>query len=65
MPVEILCEESKRLMVSQLIGLSEAQRRLYERFEGQPEAKHKKLREAYKLHQKELELLIKYQKEIH
>jgi len=63
MTIEHLCEETKSLMITRLIGLAEAQRKIYEKYQGQPEAKHKKLRDAYKLHQRELELLIEYQKE--
>ena len=58
-----LCDMTKRMLITELIGLGESQRRLYEQFEGQPEAHHKKLRQAYELHQKELELLIAYQME--
>lgn len=60
----LLCEETKDLMITQLIGLGEAQRRIYEQFEEQePECNHKRFKHAYELHCEELETLIKYQRE--
>ena len=62
MTLKDLCEEEKAMKITQLIGLGETQRRIYECLE-ENEALDKGLKEIYKLHQEELELLIKYQKE--
>ena len=53
------------MSITQLIGLGEAQRRIYDalRLEKRPDLLNSDLGEVYRLHQQELELLIKYQKE--
>lgn len=56
-----LCEEEKRIKTTQLIGLSESQRKIYECLDIHGELNNE-ISDAYKLHQEELELLIKYQK---
>ena len=56
-----ICKERQKIMVTQLIGLAEAQRKIYDELKSQPEFQNE-LIGAYKLHQKELEFLIKYQK---
>jgi len=61
--ITLLCDETKRIMITQLIGLGESQRRIYEKFFNQPEASNKTLRESYEHHCLCLESLIKYQKE--
>lgn len=58
-----ISDEEKRMMVSQLIGLGESQRKIYERLDNQLILKNTNLSEVYKLHQEELELLIGYQNE--
>jgi len=58
-----ICEERQKIMVTQLIGLAEEQRKIYNDFKTQPEFENE-LVESYKLHQLELELLIKYQNKI-
>jgi len=58
-----LSELEKNMMITELIGLAETQRQIYDRLQGQPEFKGGLIR-AYHHHEKELELLIKYQKEI-
>lgn len=58
-----ISDEEKRMMVSQLIGLGESQRKIYERLDNQLILKNPSLSEVYKLHQEELELLISYQNE--
>jgi len=58
-----ICEETRSLIITQLIGLGEAQREIYDKLKTQQEFKDE-LTEAYKLHQLELELLIKYQQKI-
>lgn len=60
---EKISDEEKRMMVSQLIGLGESQRKIYERLDNQLILKNPSLSEVYKLHQEELELLISYQNE--
>jgi len=62
--IEQLSEEVKSMRITQLIGLGESQRRIYELFGEQQLEKKEKLRDSYKLHQQELELLIKYQNEM-
>lgn len=57
---QTLTDLTKSLTVTKLIGLGEAQRRIYDLF---PE-KDGGLAKAYELHQKELELLIKYEKKL-
>ena len=57
-----LCDETKRMMITQLIGLGEAQRRVYEQFENEPEAHDRILRDAWEYHCKSQDALIKYQK---
>ena len=59
MELKTICEETKSLVVTQLIGLGEVQRRIYESLNLEGE-----LKEAYDLHKKELELLIQYQRDI-
>ncbi len=54
-----LDEIIKNLKIDQLIGLGEAKRIIYDEF-----PKDKELQEAYVLHQQEMELLIKYQKNL-
>lgn len=56
-----ICEERQKIMITQLVGLGEEQRKIYDEFKTQPEFQNE-LIQAYKLHQKELELLIEYQK---
>jgi len=63
MPIGKLCEEEKAVMITQLIGLAEAQRNIYDKFQDQSEVQEGRLAEAYEHHQQELELLIKYQGE--
>jgi len=58
-----ICEERQKIMITQLIGLAEAQRKIYDSLKTQPEIENSELGGAYKLHQKELEILIKYQKQ--
>lgn len=58
---ERISDVKKRMMVTQLIGLGESQRRIYEELDNQIELENTNLGKAYKLHQKELEFLIKYQ----
>ena len=58
-----ISDGKETMMVTQLIGLGETQRRIYERFTPQLTSGDTDLRKAYKLHQKELELLIAYQNE--
>jgi len=55
-----ICEERQKIMLTQLIGLAEEQRKIYDNLKTQPEFQDE-LTQVYKLHQKELELLIKYQ----
>ncbi len=56
-----LTDLTRGLIATELIGLGEFQRRIYE---GLIFTKNDAiLKEAYVLHQKELKLLIKYQKE--
>ena len=62
MTIEKICEEEKSLMITQLIGLAEAQRNIYDKL--QPEIQEEILAEAYKHHEQELNLLIKYQKQL-
>lgn len=52
-------ELEHEMMVTELIGLGEVKREIYEKID--PTGK---LQDAYKLHQQELELLIKYRKEV-
>ena len=47
------------IKITELIGLGETQRRIYETLNPRG-----KLSEIYELHQKELDLLIKYQREL-
>jgi len=58
-----LCDETKRMMITQLIGLGEVQRKIYEQFKEEPEAHNKTLKDAYEHHCESQELLIKYQTE--
>ena len=58
-----LCNGTKRIIIADLIKSAEAQKEVYERLIGQPEANHKKLRAAYDSNEKQLELLVKYQSE--
>lgn len=55
------CEMTKRMWITELIGLGETQRRIYEKFMGQPEATDRMLRCSYEHHCIMLESLIKYQ----
>jgi len=58
-----ICEERQKMMVTELIGLAEAQRKIYDALKIQPKVENSKFMDAYNLHVKELELLIKYQSE--
>ena len=49
------------MKVTQLIGLGETQRKIYEHMEANGEI-NGNVRQAYQYHQKEIEMLIKYQK---
>ena len=62
MKLKQICEEEQRIMVTQLIGLAEEQRKIYDVLKTQQEVKNSELIKAYELHQQELELLIKYEK---
>jgi len=55
-----ICEERQKIMITQLVGLAEEQRKIYDNFKTQPEFQNE-LKESYRLHQRELELLIRYQ----
>ena len=52
------------MMITELIGLGEAQRKIYDRLKSQQGDFQGRLNKAYILHQGELDLLIKYQQEI-
>ena len=56
-----LGELEKNMMITELIGLGEAQRKIYDRLQNQQEFKDEKLIGAYEHHEKELNLLIQYQ----
>lgn len=58
-----ITDEEKKMMITRLIGLGESQRRIYERLDNQLKLEGTSLSEAYEYHQKELELLIRYQNE--
>lgn len=58
--LEKLTKGEKLMKITQLIGLGESQRRIYECLQSHGELDGKLLG-AYRGHQKELELLIKYQ----
>ena len=62
-PENNISDLEKRMMITELIGLGEGQREIYDRLEKAEEINHKSLKEAYKLHEQELRLLIKYQNE--
>ena len=56
-----LVEEERLIKITEIIGLGEAQRKIYENLISQ-EGLDNELLDAYKNHQEELELLIKYQR---
>jgi len=58
-----LCESKSKMKITELIGLGETQRKIYDGLKNNPEIFNGALKDAYELHQKELELLIKYQNE--
>jgi hypothetical protein len=60
--IEKICDEEQRMMITELIGLGETQRRIYDSLKTQSEFQGN-LKNAYEHHIKELELLIKYQEE--
>ena len=57
-----LTEEEEATKITQLIGLGEAARRIYECLDNNQKI-NGKLKEAYELHQKEIQLQIEYRRE--
>ena len=57
-----LCEETRKMMITQLIGLGESQRRIYEKLNNDTEIQNEEFTEIYELHCNQQELLIKYQR---
>lgn len=58
--LEELKELKKRIKITRLIGLGEAQRKIYENLEENNQLENQ-LRAAYALHEAELQSLIQYQ----
>ena len=61
--IEHLLDEERVMMITQLIGLGESQRQIYDRLKEEPNFVDSKIQWAYEMHEKELELLIQYEGE--
>ena len=58
-----LCEETRRIMITKLIGLGEVKREIYEQLRNDTESQNEEFIKIYELHCNQQELLIKYQNE--